>query len=683
MQRMILMILAGFLAAAAQKPDAGEVQLKAAIHKEEVDGDLKSAIEQYKKLAGRGGNRNVAAQALFRLGQCYEKQGDAEARKAYERLVREFGDQTEMAGAARARLSALGAASTGGGMMARQAWPDSWDVMGPPSSDGRFLPYIDWDREANVMAVDLVTKQTRTITKGDWKTTGNYADAMALSADGKQIAFAYCHKDHSCELRLADVNGGVPRTLYKAPEATFFLRLEWSGDGQRILAYGVDGRRASLLLIPVDGSTPAVIKQGDRNDTQFASLSPDSKWVALDEVQDKFAYQHDIRIVAAAGGAVVAVLRHAADDLYPMWSPDGSMLLFLSDRTGSFGLWGVPVSNGVPTGSAQLLKPDIGGIMPLGLSRNGSLYYNVHATLTDAYTVAINPATGAAMGEAKPVSGNNVGAQWRPTWSPDGTKLLYEIHRFNSAGRYPVLIQSPDNSQGMVVQPRLIGYGSPQWSPDGQSLLAWGADGNGKSGIFRIQPGTGEATLLISPDRSQSRTTRYTPDGKAAIATSQRALMRLEIPSGTAQELYKTQGTGTIVDLSISPDGEWVAFQVLDNQNSKDSILVIPAGGGQSRQILELKTKNSRRIPAFDWMAGGTSLLISLRGEGSGDAWQMCELVRVPIDGGKPQPTGFKMANIRHLNVSPDGSRIAFQAGEYKGETWTLENFLPKTAARR
>ena len=38
------------------------------------------------------------------------------------------------------------------------------------------------------------------------------------------------------------------------------------------------------------------------------------------------------------------------------------------------------------------------------------------------------------------------------------------------------------------------------------------------------------------------------------------------------------------------------------------------------------------------------------------------------------------MANIRHQNVSPDGARIAFQAGEYKGETRVLENFPSKTA---
>ena len=94
----------------AQKADPAEVQLKAAIQREVEDGDFKGAIEQYKKLANSS-NRAVAAKALLRMGQCYEKLGDTESRKAYEHLVRDFVDQKDMAEQARARLAALGAPS--------------------------------------------------------------------------------------------------------------------------------------------------------------------------------------------------------------------------------------------------------------------------------------------------------------------------------------------------------------------------------------------------------------------------------------------------------------------------------------------------------------------------------------------------------------------------------------------
>jgi TPR repeat protein len=75
-----------------QKTDQAEVRLKAAIQKETVERDLKAAIDAYKKLS-EGGNRVVAAQALVRMGQCYEKLRNADALRAYERVIRDFNDQ--------------------------------------------------------------------------------------------------------------------------------------------------------------------------------------------------------------------------------------------------------------------------------------------------------------------------------------------------------------------------------------------------------------------------------------------------------------------------------------------------------------------------------------------------------------------------------------------------------------
>ena len=79
----------------AQNLDA---ELQRATQKEIVTGDLKAAIEEYKKIVARAGtNRPVAAQALVHMAECYQKLGDAESGKIYERVLREFSDQTEAA----------------------------------------------------------------------------------------------------------------------------------------------------------------------------------------------------------------------------------------------------------------------------------------------------------------------------------------------------------------------------------------------------------------------------------------------------------------------------------------------------------------------------------------------------------------------------------------------------------
>jgi hypothetical protein len=86
--------------------DNQEVALRAAIQKEVVDGDLPGAIRIYETVAA-GSDPVPAAQALMRIGRCYERLGDPRARQAYQRVVTRFASQKEAAQEARNRLAAL------------------------------------------------------------------------------------------------------------------------------------------------------------------------------------------------------------------------------------------------------------------------------------------------------------------------------------------------------------------------------------------------------------------------------------------------------------------------------------------------------------------------------------------------------------------------------------------------
>ena len=96
--------LASIVAIAEDKK--ANVLLQAGIARETVQGDLKGAIEIYDKAVKEAGaNRGLAAQALMRMAECYQKLGDAEARKIYEQVVKNYEDQKEAAALARARLA--------------------------------------------------------------------------------------------------------------------------------------------------------------------------------------------------------------------------------------------------------------------------------------------------------------------------------------------------------------------------------------------------------------------------------------------------------------------------------------------------------------------------------------------------------------------------------------------------
>ena len=110
MRLMVVALLAGSTLCAqvtlAPTDDRAEVALQAAIHTEIVDGNLKAAIQQYEAVT-RSGNRKAAAQALVKMGRCYEKLGDAQSKAAYERVIRDYTDQQDAVRQAQRSLAAM------------------------------------------------------------------------------------------------------------------------------------------------------------------------------------------------------------------------------------------------------------------------------------------------------------------------------------------------------------------------------------------------------------------------------------------------------------------------------------------------------------------------------------------------------------------------------------------------
>ena len=205
----------------AQTAGGAEVLLEAARKKELLSGDLEGAIRQYKEiLAKHARNRAAAATALVRMGQCYEKLGDAEARKAYERAIREFGDQTASAATARTRLAAMGGSGAASAeTRARLIWDNAIDYWGCVTADGRQLSFIDWS-SGDLAVRDLQAVQHRRVTnKGGFEKAEGEAEASCISPDGKRIAFNWqrwdpaSKTDGSIQLRVVNSDGTGERLL--------------------------------------------------------------------------------------------------------------------------------------------------------------------------------------------------------------------------------------------------------------------------------------------------------------------------------------------------------------------------------------------------------------------------------------------------------------------------------------
>jgi hypothetical protein len=200
-------LVAAIAFVSAEQNDAARTMMEAARKKEVVDGDLKGAIQQYKTIAEKyKADHAVAADALVRMADCYQKLGDAEARRIYERLVRDYGDQKEAVAIARTRLGA------GGDVLAqakgdRAVWTGSKvDLFGRVSPDGRYVSYVDWSQYGNLAVHDVAAHTDRLLThKKNWDDQdGASSSWSAISPDGKLVAYAWGANEREIRIRPLD-----------------------------------------------------------------------------------------------------------------------------------------------------------------------------------------------------------------------------------------------------------------------------------------------------------------------------------------------------------------------------------------------------------------------------------------------------------------------------------------------
>src|ERR1019366_8811872 len=120
-----------------------------------------------------------------------------------------------------------------------------------------------------------------------------------------------------------------------------------------------------------DGSL-RVLKSGTDSLIMW-SFSSDGKYVVYTRGTGNVRRAY---IISADGKSDVPLLPGSSSSRTPVWTPDGSRIVFVSDRSGSPGLWSVRVTDGKPLGEPELLAPSFDADA-MRFARDGSLFYEV------------------------------------------------------------------------------------------------------------------------------------------------------------------------------------------------------------------------------------------------------------------------------------------------------------------
>ena len=292
-----------------------------------------------------------------------------------------------------------------------------------------------------------------------------FAAMATFSPDAARLAYLWFSPD-KLELRVMPAQSdGTSRVLFGDDRRTVWP-LNWSPDGRSILA-AIDkpDRTSDLVWIDAASGEQTTLKALQwRAVPGRASVSPDGRFVAYSALPvnpekpppplnrgsplPPPTREQRIYIRAADGSEEVEPLMTAAVHKAPLWSSDGRQLLFISNQSGTFDLWAMPIDDGRSAGPPVVLRRNIGNISPLALTSSGIYFYSQFHPAVLELSIAPLPQAAATARAAKTL----VGALG--TWSPDGRFIALIRRRPPAADAIDVVVHELETGRERVYLTR-------------------------------------------------------------------------------------------------------------------------------------------------------------------------------------------------------------------------------------
>jgi Tol biopolymer transport system component len=312
------------------------------------------------------------------------------------------------------------------------------------------------------------------------------ADASLHRMSNGKIAFFTGQDDPHLDVINPDGTGQRHLTaLCPGPVYCLILGYAWSPNGTR-LAF-LQGQPSptghntmSLFVVNADGSgEKRLARCGQLEGCNWAyrsrlSWSPDGSRIVFSDRWSLYVVKvndgmlrrltHDctVTITHSARGAITGWDKKSCMDVSPTWSPDGSRIAFARQGNTNSRLH---VVNADGSGSKPLTRP-LGSVRDPVWSPDGrsiafdadDRFYTVHAD-------------GSPL---KPLVSGPPGSGWGfPSWSPDGTRILYASTPQGPQGRLEVWVMNANGTGRRLLYHSACcsnTEGFATWSPDGKYI---------------------------------------------------------------------------------------------------------------------------------------------------------------------------------------------------------------------
>ena len=438
-----------------------------------------------------------------------------------------------------------------------------------------------------------------------------------FSPDGKLIAFSASYEDNT-DVYFISVSGGQPQRLTWHPDSD--IPTGWTTDGAAVTLVSRretdHGRSGQLYHASINGGLPkkqmeARVYRGnyDRQGNRFAYIAHGSGYNGLFGGSSGWkGYRGGttpaIQIMDIKAQTVTTIPGAGVTNFNPVWL--GEQLYFISDRENEIfniyrydpigeavtkvsnePVWDVRAASGhgtmivyeaggqlksLDTGSNQVsdipitINPDLPQLRTQWKDASKTIQ---HADISPSGKRAIITARGEVFtvpvedGAVRNISADGTTHEYTAIWSPKGDQVAY--------------ITASENGQSVVLKDQTGRGNHTQYElgPNFYELLAWGAGDNMRIvfqdnhlSLFSIDPTNGAISTIATGIRREQIDVSVSPDGKWLAYTLEQANYNRDLALfnfETGSNTVVTDGAADVASPAFSKDGKYLYFAASTN----------------------------------------------------------------------------------------------------------------------
>jgi len=357
----------------------------------------------------------------------------------------------------------------------------------------------------------------------------------------------------------------------------------WSPDGRQVAFVRVSEGGGAIYTVPSLGGQErrvtdinGVVRWWGPPCTAL-SWSPDGEWLAFREQPSEEKASRIVRVSldTREQQPLTSPSEDTQGDLYPSFSPDGTLLAFFRSASGAFGNWDVWVQRLGEATPRRLTHAEYDWCSHLVWTPSGSeILFTTGSENFNIHRVSL------AGGEPQPVFGLGAGYP-----SIRGNLMVYQQITWitQAIWRVPGRTASTRNRKPQKLIASSQWDGNPAYSPDGRRI-AFSSNRSGGDNIW-VCDSDGTNPVQLTTFESLTGTPRWSPDGRKLVFDSIEAgdwnVYVVDADGGAPQRLTPESSADNVG--TWSRDGQWIYFS--SNRGGSKQIWKMPSAGGPAVQV--------------------------------------------------------------------------------------------------